>query len=85
MNVQKNEWPHLVYFILERIRGGRSGCSLPVIFPGQMLMEGLQTDVFDRLKSIRSEKILGNRCQCGCLPQLDEGLPADLPSRTLRR
>lgn len=55
LDVRKNEWPHLVYFMLGRIRGGRASCSLPVIFPEKMLREGLQSDVYDRLHGIRPD------------------------------
>lgn len=56
MSIQKNEWPHLVYFALGRIRGGRSNCSLPVIFPEDMLRKGLQSCTYDRLHDIRPDE-----------------------------
>jgi len=58
LSIRRSEWPHLVYFALGQIRGGRSNFSLPVIFPEGMLREGLQASVYDRLHDIRPEQTI---------------------------
>jgi asparagine synthase (glutamine-hydrolysing) len=51
--IQLAEWPHLVYFLSQSLRGKTAGCFLPIIFSSGMLARGLRTEVYDQLKDIK--------------------------------
>lgn len=63
--IRKEEWPHLVYFLMRILAGRKSAVFLPVLFPETMLARGLRPEVYDRLKDIRPEdgleNLLGNK------------------------
>ena len=53
--VRPDEWPHLIYFLSQSLRGKEAGFFLPVIFSGGMLFRGLRPEVYDLIKDIRPE------------------------------
>lgn len=53
--VRSAEWPHLIYFLLQKAKTGGNSFFLPVIFTDSMLVAGLQPEVFSKLKDIEPE------------------------------
>lgn len=54
-HVRLTEWPHLIYFLVQGLRGEAGRAYLPVIFPDGMLARGLRREVYDQLKDIGPE------------------------------
>jgi asparagine synthase (glutamine-hydrolysing) len=56
--IRMSEWPHLLYFMTNGLKGGRAGFYLPIIFSDAMLARGLRPEIYDLIKDIKPESKL---------------------------
>jgi asparagine synthase (glutamine-hydrolysing) len=63
-SLRYSELPHLVYFLLRRLRSDGAAAYLPVLFSDTLLSRGLLPEVYEQIKSINPEddlrQLVGN-------------------------
>jgi asparagine synthase (glutamine-hydrolysing) len=53
--VRPSEWPHLIYFLGQKLRRNSASVFLPVLFTESTLKAGLQPEVLSKLRDIEPE------------------------------